>query len=159
LNSLRKRWEHYRVQVASVAEFVDHGLENLESQIRQFSTQRLVASHNDICNANWLFASHGAIYVVDFESMSMDDPAFDLGALLWWYYPPELRGQLLEIAGYRYDYEFRFRMRVRMALHSLGITLPREGSFDRFHPEGYEAALVDFKALLDGRENPQGYEA
>ena len=59
----------------------------------------------------------------------MDDPAFDLGAILWWYYPPELRGQFLELAGYSYDHELRFRMQVRMALHCLSITLPRERKF------------------------------
>ena len=157
LNSLRKRWEHYRAQVANVAKFVDRSLDELESQIGQFSMEGLVSSHNDICNANWLFADDGNLYIVDFESMSMDDPAFDLGALLWWYYPPELRGRFLEIARDRYDDEFKFRMRVRMALHCLSITLPRDGSFDRFNPERYEEALVDFRAIMDGRENPQGY--
>ena len=87
----------------------------------------------------------------------MDDPAFDLGALLWWYYPPDRRGRFLEIAGYRYDDEFKLRMQVRMALHCLNITLPRDGSFDRFNPESYNEALVDFRAILDGGENPQGY--
>ena len=99
LNSLRQKWERYRGQVPNVAEFVDHNLDELESQIRQFSTEGLVASHNDICNANWLLASDGDIYVLDFESMSMDDLVFDLGALLWWYYPPERRGKFLESAG------------------------------------------------------------
>lgn len=159
LSSLRQKWERYRGQVPNVADFVDHGLDELDSQIGQFSTEGLVASHNDLCNANWLLAPDGDIYVVDFESMSMDDPAFDLGAILWWYYPPELRGKFLEIAGYSYDHEFKCRMRVRMALHCLSITLPREGSFDRFNPERYDEALVDFRAILDGKENPQGYDA
>jgi thiamine kinase-like enzyme len=157
LNSLCQRWERHKVQVPALAEFVENSLDHLESQIKQFSTAGLVASHSDICNANWLFAADGNIYVVDFESMSMDDPAFDLGALLWWYYPPELRGQFLDAAGYSYDREFKFRMQVRMALHCLGITLPREGSFDRFNPEHYDQALDDFRAILDGKENPQGY--
>jgi hypothetical protein len=91
--------------------------------------------------------------------MSLDGPAFDRGALLWWYYPPELRGKFLELAGYPYDQELRFRMRVRMALHCLSITLPRQGSFDRFNPEHYDAAFVDFRAILEGKENPQGYDA
>lgn len=159
LSSLRQRWRHHRAQVSSVAEIVDRSLELLESQIQQFSSAGLVSSHNDICNANWLFTQDGRIYIVDFESMSLDDPAFDLGALLWWYYPPQLRSQFLEMAGYRSDPEFKFRMRVRMALHCLSITLPREGSFDRFNPERYEEALVDFRAILDGKENPQGYDA
>jgi hypothetical protein len=49
-------------------------------------------------------------------------------------------------------------MHVRMALHCLSITLPREGSFDRFRAEHYGEALIDFRAIMDGRENPQGYD-
>ena len=157
LKSLRKRWEHHKVQVPAVAEFVENSLEQLEIQIKQFSTAGLVSSHNDICNANWLFASDGNVYIIDFEPMSMDDPALDLGALLWWYYPPELRGQFLQVTGYPYDDDFKVRMQVRMALHCLSIILPREESFDSFVPERFGEALVDFKAVLDGKENPQGY--
>lgn len=159
MNRLRQKWEHYKAQVPEVAPFVDKSLDELEQKIHRFSTRGLVASHNDICNANWLFASDGNIYVLDFESMSMDDPAFDLGALLWWYYPPGLRQPFLEIAGYPYDDELRFRMRVRMALHCLSVTLPRAGSFDRFDSSRYDEALTDFRAILEGRENPQGYAA
>ena len=159
MDRLRQKWERFSAQVPNVAPFVDDSLDELQRQIHRFSSAGLVASHNDICNANWLFASNGNIYVVDFESMSLEDPAFDLGALLWWYYPPRLRQPFLETTGYSYDQEFRFRMRVRMALHCLGITLPREGSFDRLNSEGYEEALTDFRAILEGRENPQGYTA
>jgi Ser/Thr protein kinase RdoA (MazF antagonist) len=158
LSSLRQRWKHHRAQVSSVAEFVDRSLDMLESQIQQFSSTGLASSHNDICNANWLFTPEGRIYIVDFESMSLDDPAVDLGALLWWYYPPQCRSQFLEIAGYPSDPEFNFRMRVRMALHGLSITLPREGSFDRFNPECFGDTVVDFRAILAGKENPQGYD-
>jgi thiamine kinase-like enzyme len=159
MDRLRQKWECYNAQVPNVAPFVDKSLDELQRQIHRFSTEGLVVSHNDICNANWLFASDGKIYVVDFESMSMDDPAFDLGALLWWYYPPRLREPFLEAAGYSYDQEFRFRMRVRMALHCLSVTLPREGSSDRFDSDRYDEALTDFRAILEGRENPQGYTA
>jgi thiamine kinase-like enzyme len=157
LDQLRKKWERYKAQVPSVAGFVDRSLDSLAEQISLFTTEGLVASHNDICNANWLFASDGKVCLVDFESMSLDDPARDLGALLWWYYPPERRKEFLELAGYRYDHEFGFRMRVRMSMHCLDITLPRAGSFDRFVPEHYSDRLEDFRACLEGEENPQGY--
>lgn len=156
-NHLRLKWERHKALVPEVAEFVDNSLASLAQQVDLFSTKGLVASHNDICNANWLFTSDGKIYIVDFESMTMDDPAFDMGALLWWYYPPELRQSFLDIAGYRYDDEFRFRMRVRMAMHCLSITLPREQSFDSFYPENFSAAINDFRAILAGKENPAGY--
>jgi thiamine kinase-like enzyme len=157
LARLRQKWERYKEQLPMVAVFVDSSLEHLAQQVNTFSGEGLVASHGDICNANWLFASDGKIYILDFESMAMDDPALDMGALLWWYYPPELRQQFLDIAGYRYDDGFKFRMRVRMAIHSLDITLPRERSFDSFDPNTYHEALRDFRAILNGEENPEGY--
>ena len=157
LDTLRQKWEGYKAQVAAIAEFVDSSLEHLAKQVNQFSGEGLVASHGDICNANWLFASDGKIYLLDFESMSMDDPAADMGALLWWYYPPELRQRFLEIAGYLYNEDFKFRMQIRAAMHCLSITLPREGSFDQFNPESFGASLRDFRAVLDGKENPEGY--
>jgi len=89
--------------------------------------------------------------------MSLDDPALDMGALLWWYYPPEMRGYFLETAGYSYDDEFKRRMRVRMALHCLNILLPREQSFDHFQPDSFTESLIDFRAVFAGHENPQGY--
>ena len=89
--------------------------------------------------------------------MILDDPALDLGAILWWYYPPELRPEFLAIAGCPDDAYFRERMRVRMAVHNLNILLPRPGSFDRFDPHGFAADLVDFRTVFEGRENPQGY--
>ena len=157
LDHLRQKWERYKTQVPMVAEFVDNSLELLTRQVHLFSSEGLVVSHNDICNANWLFASDGKIYIVDFESMSMDDPAFDVGALLWWYYRPELRQRFLDIAGYPHDDQFNFRMRVRMAMHCLNITLPRDQSFDSFAPSTYSKSLNDFRTILEGKENPEGY--
>jgi len=157
LNDIRQRWEFYKPQVSKVAEFVDNSLDYLTRQINLFPGEGLVSSHNDICNMNWLFASDGKIYVIDLDAMSVDDPALDMGALLWWYYPPELRGRFLDIAGYRYDDEFKLRMQIRMVMHCLHITLPREESFDDFDPNEYEEWLTDFRAILNGEENPQGY--
>ncbi|MEW5827429.1 MAG: phosphotransferase [Chloroflexota bacterium] len=157
LDRLRHKWERHRAQVPDVAGAADDSLERLSQQVGQFSGEGLVASHGDICNANWLFASDGRIYLIDFDLMSMDDPALDMGAVLWWYYPPELRESFLDIAGYRYDEECKSRMRVRMAMHCLDILLPRDGSFDKFEPDGFGESLRDFEAALEGRENPAGY--
>jgi thiamine kinase-like enzyme len=154
---LLQKWESYKSQVPGVSAFINDSLAELALEIRQFRTEGLVASHNDICNGNWLFAFDGKIHIIDLDSMSLDDPALDMGALLWWYYPPETRRHFLEIAGYCYDEEFRRRMRVRMALHCLNILLPREQSFDDFDPDSFAASLTDFRAVLAGQENPQGY--
>lgn len=157
LRELHETWEPYRERVPDTAAFVDRSLAWLAEQVDSFSTEGLVASHNDICNANWLFADDGHMYLVDLDSMSLDDPALDLGALLWWYYPPELRRRFLEIAGYRQDDELAVRMRVRMSMHCLHIALPRRGTFDVFSPDHFRDRMEDFRASLEGKENPKGY--
>jgi hypothetical protein len=157
IRRIQQKWEVYRAQVPMVANDVDETLAHLEQEIKGFAGSGLVASHNDICNGNWLIASDGRVYLVDLEAMSRDDPAHDMGSLLWWYYPPDLRPGFLERAGYPCDEEFQNRMRVRMALHCLDILLPRMGSFDRFHADTFARELVDFRAVVAGRENPQGY--
>jgi len=154
---IRQKWELYRDQVPSVANEIADTLDTLEREIQDFVGDGLVSSHNDICNANWLITAEDKIYLVDLEAMSLDDPAHDMGSLLWWYYPPETRLDFLEIAGYRDDVAFRNRMRVRMALHCLDILLPRAGSFDEFDVASFVEDLIDFKAVAAGRENPQGY--
>lgn len=158
LENVRRRWLRCRPLVLEIAEFVDSSFDTLEQGIGGFSGSGLVASHNDICNANWLVTPEGQWYLVDLEAMALDDPALDIGATLWWYYPPALRARFLEICGYAHNEEFNLRMQVRMALHCLHISLPREQSFDQFRPAGFVQSLVDFRAALAGEENPQGYE-
>ena len=155
---VQRKWELHRAQVPMVANYVDEALAHLKQEIQGFVGSGLVASHNDICNGNWLVALDGKVYLVDLEAMSLDDPAHDMGSLLWWYYPPELRPGFLESAGYQYDEAFQNRMRVRMALHCLDILLPRVGSFDRFHADLFAEELADFRAVVEERENPQGYD-
>lgn len=155
---MERRWELRRAQVPMVADYVDETLAHLGQEIQGFVGSGLVASHNDICNGNWLIALDGRVYLVDLEAMSLDDPAHDMGSLLWWYYPPALRPGFLQSAGYQYDEAFQSRMRVRMALHCLDILLPRVGSFDRFDADLFAKELADFRAVVAGRENPQGYD-
>jgi len=155
---LRDRWELYKPQVPNETAFVEDSLDRLARIIPQLAGSGLVASHNDICNANWILTEDDRFYLVDLEAMSLDDPACDVGVLLWWYYPPAMRQRFLEIAGYTIDRDFRLRMRVNMAIHSLRILLPRENSFDTFIPSSFGASLTDLKAVLAGEENPQGYD-
>ena len=155
---LQQKWERHKAQVPEVADFIDESLDYLRQQVTDFQGSGLVASHNDICNANWLLSTAGQLYLIDLESMSLDDPAVDIGATLWWYYPPELRESFLKETGYANDTAFQRRMQVRMAMHCLNITLPRKQSFDEFDPATFAESLTDFKAILIGRENPEGYD-
>lgn len=159
LAQIEQRWAFYEPLVKpTCAIFVNESIGHLREQINQFQGAGLVASHNDVCNGNWLVSSDGWVYLIDYESLSLDDPALDIGAILWWYYPPDLRTEFLEIAGYGKDTDFINRMRIRMAVHCLNIILPRGNSFDHFDAESFDESLNDFRAVLEGRENPQGYD-
>lgn len=155
LARLKQRWEGFRPQVPQEAAFVDKSLEQLAGLVCSFQGEGLVASHSDICNANWLITPAGRLYLIDLDSMGLDDPALDIGATLWWYYPLELWGRFLEAAGYPDDEGFRLRRRARLAMHCLHILLPRQGSFDRFEARKFSEVLTDFKAALAGEGNPQ----
>ena len=158
LAHIQQKWERHKSKVPGVADFIDESLDTLRQQVKGFQGAGLVASHNDICNANWLLSTDGQLYLLDLESMSLDDPAVDIGATLWWYYPPRLRENFLVKTGYRNDIAFDQRMQVRMAMHCLNITLPREQSFDEFDPDSFDESLTDFRAIFAGKENPEGYD-
>lgn len=158
LARLRRRWLPYRAQVPSVTAEVDENLARLEEEMAAFGGAGPVASHNDPCNGNWLITASGTLYLLDLDAMTLDDPAHDLGALLWWYYPSHLRPRFLTAAGYDDHAALSRRMRARMALHCLDILLPRANSFDAFDPAAFPAALRDFRAVVQGKENPHGYE-
>ncbi len=154
---LQEKWDRHKTLVPAVAEWVDEQIDQLLVQIEAIEGTGAVAAHNDICNANWLISTDGQIYLIDLDAMSLDDPAGDLGAILWWYYPPELRPRFIEIAGYQNDEQLHTRMRLRMAIHCLDILLAREQSFDQFDAARFVDSLADFRAILAGEENPQGY--
>lgn len=157
LDDIQTRWEKYKPLVPDSAVMVDNAISQLRKKVMKFQGCGLVTSHNDINNSNWIISEDGQLFLIDLDSMSIDDPALDVGAILWWYYPPELRQEFLEIVGYAHDEEFSSRMQIRMAMHCLNIILPRENSFDSFDPESFSENLTDFKAIMAGEENPQGY--
>ena len=157
LEEVTRRWEQHKGEVPESVAYVDEKIRYLKEVTGQLEGGGLVCSHNDPCNGNCLLAVDGRIYLLDYESMALDDPAVDLGAILWWYYPLEMRMDFIEIAGYQDGDAFRERMRIRMAIHCLHILLPRPDSLDRFRIERFIDGLVDFRAVVEGKENPQGY--
>lgn len=154
---VERKWRIYRALAPECAAEVEAGLKTLRERAGRLSGSGCAASHNDICNANWLVTEDGRVYLIDLEAMRLDDPALDLGAFLWWYFPPDRRAGFLRAAGYEDNQALRERMRLRLALHCLDILLPRASSFDRFQAEYFNESLVDFRAALAGEENPQGY--
>jgi thiamine kinase-like enzyme len=157
LSQVKQRWDRFKALVPAQVTWVDEKIAWLADQLRELQGSGTVASHNDICNANWIITPEEQIYIIDLDAMSIDDPAADLGAILWWYYPPGLRKSFIEHAGYSFDEPLQHRMRLRMVIHCLHIIIPRDQSYDQFIPAHFPQALADFKAVVCGKDNPQGY--
>lgn len=43
-------------------------------------------------------------------------------------------------------------------MHCLNIVLPREESIDTISPDTFSESLNDFRDMLAGKENPEGYD-
>jgi len=158
LGRLRDKWGRFAPAVPDVDEELERSLAQLEGEIEGLTGSKLVVSHNDFCNSNLLITSGGKVYILDLEMMGRDDPASDLGAVLWWYYERALWPGFLGEAGYDDTPELRERMRLRMAVHTLSILLPRAGGFDTLDADRLRQGLTDFRAVLQDRSNPRGYE-
>ena len=152
-----ERWEYNKKELVAYNGYIDDSLMQIKSNIRQIEGKNLASVHNDICNANWVISDNGFIFLVDLESMLIEDPSVDIGALLWWYYPYDMREQFCEIIKVDYNNELKNRMQLRMAMHCLNIMLPRLNSFDVLDLEWFAMFFDDFKAIMEGKDNPKGY--
>jgi len=65
LARLQQKWDRHKSQVPAVADFIDESLDHLRQQLMDFQGTGLVASHNGICNANWLVSTDGRLYLLD----------------------------------------------------------------------------------------------
>jgi len=151
------KWEYYKNELSAYTVYIDNSLKQIQSNIYKIEGNNLVSAHNDICMANWLISDNGLVFLVDFESMQMEDPTVDIGALLWWYYPPDMRKTFCDIMKVDYSSALRNRMQIRMAMHCLNIMLPRKDSFDVFDLDWFAMFFDDFKAIMEGKDNPKGY--
>jgi len=59
----------------------------LENHLPSFSPNKYVACHGDAIHNNWMLASDGELYLVDWDYSILSDPAYDLGTILGQYVP------------------------------------------------------------------------
>lgn len=59
----------------------------LEDHLPELAKEDYRACHGDPTNQNWLFSKEGRLYLVDWDSTMLADPAVDLGIILGRYVP------------------------------------------------------------------------
>ncbi|WP_062109683.1 phosphotransferase family protein [Bacillus niameyensis] len=66
---------------------VKDALNFLKSEIAHIHCDEWAVCHGDVNHNNWLLSEEGEVYLIDWDSAAIADPALDLGPLLHWYIP------------------------------------------------------------------------
>ena len=119
-----------------------------------FAGQRVGPVHGDVQRGNWLAGPDGRVYLVDWDKAWLDDPALDVGMLLYWYVDPALWPVFLrEYAtggDARPDVDaLLIRARIRYPLHALSLCLWAIEELPRQEAEGGPADLDQALAFVD----------
>ena len=77
----------------------------LENHLPSYASVEFVACHGDAIHNNWLLASNGELYLVDWDYSVLADPAYDLGTILGQYVSREDWPNWLEMYGIQVDDE------------------------------------------------------
>ena len=103
---------------------------------------------------NWLAGPDGRVVLVDWDKAWLDDPALDVGMLLYWYVDPALWPVFLR--EYATGGDFRpdvdallIRARIRYPLHALNLCLEAIEGLPRPAGDGFAAALDQALAFVD----------
>ncbi|UFT98151.1 phosphotransferase family protein [Radiobacillus kanasensis] len=71
----------------------------LKETLSYVENQPQVVCHCDLNHNNWLLSEDGQLFLIDWDSAKVADPAMDIGMLLFWYIPEEDWGMWLEQYG------------------------------------------------------------
>jgi len=59
----------------------------LEQHVPEIRPNNWAVCHGDMNHNNWMITEENELFLIDWESAIIGDPAFDLGPLLYWYVP------------------------------------------------------------------------
>ncbi|WP_018921772.1 phosphotransferase family protein [Salsuginibacillus kocurii] len=107
---------------------------------------RMVVCHCDINHNNWMVSQAHNLYLIDWDSATVADPALDLGLLLYWYIPEAEWDEWLHDYGLPMEENLFFRMHwyvISQTLHSIIWHLNRNEA------EEADAWLNDLQQLID----------
>ncbi|MGX4686772.1 phosphotransferase family protein [Vagococcus sp. JNUCC 83] len=77
----------------------------LENHLPSYNSHGFVACHGDAIHNNWMLASNGELYLVDWDYSVLSDPAYDLGTILGQYVDKNDWSYWLSLYGVKADEE------------------------------------------------------
>lgn len=129
---------------------IEQSLQTFKAQADRFPSEKLVPTHGDPSNKNFLVSGQ-RIYLIDWDEIALSDPMRDIGPLLWWYVPSARWREFFGAYGASPGQSLLDRLFWWVAVESLDIALALE---ERGYHEDVEEFLVDFAAAVRQEENP-----
>lgn len=124
------------------------GIKEIQKRYSMLSDTLLTPVHDDPNTKN-IFLTKKGLQFIDWNKIRLSDPLSDIGALLWWYVPPEKWGKFFRHYDISLTDSLLERIYLAAAKMSLGFTL----WYLEHNPSGYEAAYGDFTTALSHGEN------
>jgi thiamine kinase-like enzyme len=98
---------------------VKKSVEFLAREVQHLNCDKFVVCHGDVNHNNWLLGENNQLYLIDWDSAMIGDPAIDLGLLLYWYIPEEKWKDWLKIYGVDDSDDLKLRMKWYVLAHTL----------------------------------------
>ncbi|UQD53056.1 phosphotransferase [Bacillus methanolicus] len=83
----------------------------LRKEVANVHCEEKVVCHCDVNHNNWLLSDDNQLYLIDWDSAMIADPAIDLGLLLYWYIPENEWESWLNRYGTELTEDLKLRMK------------------------------------------------
>ncbi|MBB5355118.1 MULTISPECIES: phosphotransferase family protein [Anoxybacillus] len=93
----------------------------LERHVDDVYCTDYVVCHCDMNHNNWLLTEDNQLYLIDWDSAMIADPAIDIGMLLYAYIPREQWVSWLEEYGMEFDEQLQLRMKWYTVAQTIGL--------------------------------------
>ncbi len=109
---------------------------------QSISHHEMVVCHSDVNHNNWVLAEDGDLYLIDWDSSTVADPALDLGLLLYLYLPEENWPSWLAAYGIKLSDNLRNRMHWYVVSQTIYILLGFTYQLEQVELEKWNRFLV-----------------
>ncbi len=90
---------------------IQNAFHELEKSMNEIKTDEWAVCHGDMNHNNWMLTEDNELFLIDWESALIGDPAFDIGPLLYWYVPEKEWENWLKIYGMDLTENVKLRLR------------------------------------------------
>ncbi|EMT45201.1 MULTISPECIES: phosphotransferase family protein [Anoxybacillus] len=126
-NRLLEKIKENRCDELKEHPIVTEAIAFLERHVDDVRYADYVVCHCDMNHNNWLLTEDNQLYLIDWDSAMIADPAIDIGMLLYAYIPREQWESWLEEYGLAFDEQLQLRMKWYTVAQTIALLVWHKG--------------------------------